>query len=241
MPKKDVSRKKGRNDIPFHNQFKYSDAIDDFNESDRVTETELDTLPCFHEYEPEYKLDSLNDNRLNDHLYAVFSTKRKGTVSFMGTWMGFFVRQHRTKLSQRVQPYLNSKKLSLDEWLLSVKHGRRGDMLVYALSIMKGLHTCIHLKNGKTWSTLRAVPIYHEELMSRCDIHLTYFGFGIFLRLIKRQHPILDILGTIYSDNPSVLNELKLGNQDLHKACPSPLTESKKPASAAAGSAKART
>ena len=112
--------------------------------------------------------------------------KRKETVSFMRTWTGFFVRQHRTKLSQKVQPYLNSKKLSLDEWLMSVKHGHRGDiMLVYVLSIMKGLHTCIHLKNCKTWSTLRAVLIHHEELMSRCDIHLTYFGFGIFLRLIK--------------------------------------------------------
>ena len=55
--------------------------------------------------------------------------------------MGFFVRQYRTKLSQRVQLYLNSKKLSLDECLTSVKHGHRGDiMLVYVLSIMKGLH-----------------------------------------------------------------------------------------------------
>ena len=54
-------------------------------------------------------------------------------------------------------------------------------MLVYILSIMKGLHTCIHLKNGKIWSTLRTVPIHHMELMRRCDIHLTYFGFGIYL------------------------------------------------------------
>ena len=199
MPKKDVSRKKSRNDIPFHNQFEYSDVIDDFNESDRVTETELDTLLCFLEYELEYKLNSLNDSHLNDHLYIVFSTKRKENVSFMRTWTGFFVRQHRTKLSQKVQPYLNSKKLSFDEWLMSVKHGHRGDiMLVYVLSIMKGSHTCLHLKNGKTCSTLRAVLIYHEELMSRCEIHLTIFGFGIFLRLIKQQHPILDILGTIY-------------------------------------------
>ena len=236
MPKKNVSGKKGRNDIPFHNQFKYSDVIDDFNESDRVTETELDTLSCFHEYEPEYKLNSLNDSCINDHLYVVFSMKRKETVSFIRTWTGFFVRQHRTKLSQKVQPYLNSKKLSLDEWLMLVKHGCRGDiMLVYVLSIIKGLHMCIHLKNGKTWSTLRAVPIHHEELMSRCDIHLTYFGFGIFLRLIRPQHPIPDILGTIYSDNPSVLKELTL--RTTNKACPLPSTKSKKPASAAAGSA----
>ena len=238
MPKKDVSGKKGRNNIPFHNQFKYSDIIDVFNESERITETELDTLSCFCEYELEYKLNSLNGSRLNDHLYVVFSTKRKETVSFIRTWMGIFVRQHRTKLSQRVQPYLNSKKLGLDEWLMSVKHGCREDiMLVYVFSIMKGLHMCIHLKNGKTWSTLRAVPIHHEELMSRCDMHLTYFGFGIFLRLIRQQHPILDILGTIYSDHPNVLNELTLGKQDLNRACPSPSTKSRKPASTAVGSA----
>ena len=89
MPKKNVSGKKGRNYIPFHNQFKYSDVIDVFNESDRVTETELDTLPCFCEYEPECKLNSLNDSHLNDHLYIVFSTKGKETVSFMRTWTRF--------------------------------------------------------------------------------------------------------------------------------------------------------
>ena len=55
---------------------------------------------------------------------------------------------------------------------------------------MKGLHMCIHLKNGKTWSTLRAVPNHHTELMHICDIHLTYFGFGIYLQLIKRPQPI---------------------------------------------------
>ena len=58
-------------------------------------------------------------------------------------------------------------------------------MLIYILSIMKGLHMCIHLKNGKTWSTLSVVPIHHMELMCICDIHLTYFGFGIYLRLLK--------------------------------------------------------
>ena len=58
------------------------------------------------------------------------------------------------------------------------------------------------------------VPIHHEELMSRCDIHLTSFGFSIFIILIRQQHPIPDILGTIYSDNPNVLNELTLRKQD---------------------------
>ena len=125
----------------------------------------------------------------------------------MHTWTGFFVRQYRTKISKRVKPYLDSKKLSLDDWLMSVKHGRRGNiLLIYVLSIMKGLHTCIHLLNGIIWSTLRAVPIHHAELMEQCDINLGYFGFGIYLQLIKCHMPT--VLGTIQCDNPDTLNKL---------------------------------
>ena len=106
-------------------------------------------------------------------------------------------------------------------------------MLVYILSIMKGLHMCIHLKNGKTWSTLRAVPIHRKELMHRCDIHLMYFGFGIYLRLVKQPHPIPQhtVVGTIQCDNPDVLNKLLLGKQEHPKK-----KHLKKAASAAAGS-----
>ena len=69
----------------------------------------------------ECKLNSLMDSHLNDHPYGVFSTKHSETVSFMRTWTGFFVRQYRTRISKRVKPYLDSKKLSLDDWLMSVK------------------------------------------------------------------------------------------------------------------------
>ena len=174
---------KEKDSIPFFNPFAYSDTIADFSESEKLLESDLEhQLPCFSEYEPEYKLNSLMDSQINDHLYSVYSTKRSETISFMRTWTGFFVRQYRIKISKRVKPYLDSKKLNLDDWLMSVKQGRRGDiMLIYILSIMKGIHTCIHLKNGKTWSTLRSVPIHHTELICICDIHLTYFGFGIYL------------------------------------------------------------
>ena len=160
----------------------------------------------------------MTDSQINDHLYSVYSTKRSETISFMRTWTGFFVRQYRTKISKRVKPYLDSKKLNLDDWLMSVKQGRRGDiMLIYILSIMKCIHMCIHLKNGKTWSTLRAIPIHHTELICICDIHLTYFGFGIYLRLLKRPQPIpqYNVVGTIQCDNPEILQKLLLGKQDL--------------------------
>ena len=101
MSEKKKKRDKGNNNIPFHNPFDYSDTI---------LESELEQqLPCFSEYEPECKLNSLTDSHLNNHLYGVYSSKRTETVSFMRTWTGFFIRQYRTKISQRVKPYLDSK------------------------------------------------------------------------------------------------------------------------------------
>ena len=91
MPKKDKSGKKGKNDIPYHNQFDYSDIIEEFHETERITETELETLPCFSEYKLECKLNSLNDDCLNNHLYVVFSTKKNETISFMRTWTGVWM------------------------------------------------------------------------------------------------------------------------------------------------------
>ena len=124
MSEKKKKRDKDNNNIPFHNPFDYSDTIPNFRECERLSESKLEQqLPCFSEYEPECKLNSLIECCLNDHLYHVYSSKRTETVSFMRTWTGFFIRQYRTKISQRVKPYLDSKKLSLDDWLMSVKHG----------------------------------------------------------------------------------------------------------------------
>ena len=108
--------------------------------------------------------------------------------------------------------YLQSKKLTFDDWMAAVKNHRRGDIVcIYLLSMVTGNHTAIHLKNNKTWCTLKAVPLLHRELVERCPIHLVYMGFGIFLQLKKRknQEPFR-ILGTISSDNPEVRMQLHL-------------------------------
>ena len=117
MSVKKKKHDKNKDNIPFHDWFDYSDTIADFSECEKLLESDLEQqLPCFSEYEPECKLNSLTDSHLNDHLYSVFSTKHSERVSFMRTWTGFFVRQYRTKISKRVKPYLDSKKLSLDDW-----------------------------------------------------------------------------------------------------------------------------
>ena len=111
-----------------------------------------------------------------------------------------------------MRAYLDSKKLTLDHWLDAVKNNRRGDTLcVYFLSLVTGRHTIVHLKGGINWCTLKVIPLLHEELIERCDIHLVYLGFGVFLRL-NRRPPIdvnvLPILGHVSSDQPDVMARL---------------------------------
>ena len=63
------------------------------------------------------------------------------------------------------------------------------------------------------WSTLRSVPLDHDEHVSMCDLHLVYLGFGAFLRLVPR--PAVDIkeqelliLGHVIGDDPNTNMEL---------------------------------
>ena len=97
----------------------------------------------------------------------------------MGMFLCVSAQNQNDRKSQRL---LGDQKLTLDGWLSAIKYGRWGDiMTVYVLSLMKGLQTCIHLRNGKVWSTLHATPILHNELIERCEMHLAYLGFGILL------------------------------------------------------------
>ena len=126
----------------------------------------------------------------------------------------FFVRRYKNLLFKRARDYLESKKLTLDEWMHSVAMNRRGDILcVFILSMVTGQHACIHLKEGRMWSTLRSVPVDHDEHVNLCDLHLVYLGFGAFLRLIPRPALIteecdLPILGYVVAEDPKTQMEL---------------------------------
>ena len=63
------------------------------------------------------------------------------------------------------------------------------------------------------WSTLRSMPLNHDEHVSMCDLHLIYLGFGAFLCLVPR--PALDIkeyelpiLGHVVGEDPETHIEL---------------------------------
>ena len=129
--------------------------------------------------------------------------------------VSFFIRHYKSQLEPRVKEYLDSKKLTLDQWLESVKNNHHGDILcIYLLHMVTGTHTCVHLKGELTWSTLKVVPLIHEELIERCLVHLVYLGFGIFLRL-KCRPPIEVnvflaplVIGHVTSEQLAVMQQL---------------------------------
>ena len=142
--------------IPNYSKFEYTDKIEPFLESDRLTETELGQIVCSDRYQVERSLNSLTDQTLNDYLYVIYYSKKPSTVPLMRCWLSYFVKQHPTQIQAKVGDYLESKKLSIEEWLRSVNSGRRGDILsLYMLSIATGVHTMVHLRDGKTWCTLK--------------------------------------------------------------------------------------
>ena len=78
--------------------------------SDKLLESELSSLECYTEYQLEAPLNSFNDHKLNNHLYVIYSTKRRETVQLMRQSVEFYVCQHRTKMNERVKDYLETKK-----------------------------------------------------------------------------------------------------------------------------------
>ena len=183
--------------VPNFTKHDYSDVVGDFSEHDRLMESDISQLTCSDEYQLERTLNNFNDSELNDHLYRIFYAKKTENIALMRRWISYYVRQYPKQIIAKAKPYLDSKKLTLEDWLRCVSDGRCGDILcIYLLSLSTGVHTVIHLRNNKLWSTLKMIPATHSELLNICDQHLAYLGFGIFLRL-ERKPIQVRILGTI--------------------------------------------
>ena len=224
--------------LPNYSEYAYSDIVDNFSEHDKLLESDVKSLNCFTEYQPEWSLNSFKDQELNDYLYRIFYSKKPENITLMRRWITYFVKQYPIQISLKAKAYLDSKRLSLDEWLRCVREGRRGDILcVYLLSLATGVHTFVHLKNNKIWCTLKNVPTSHHELQNHCEQHLVYLGFGIFLHMQRRPAAPL-FLGTVSGADPAT-QQLLLASVRKSIKSDTGTTDEKKPstkASAAAGS-----
>ena len=125
--------------LPNYSKYDYADKLPPFSDHDRVLETELSSLVCFHSYQPERNLNQFTDDVLNNHLYMTFHKKNLETPKLMCKLIILFVCCYKKMLAKKAQEYLGSKKLTMDEWLNSVSINRRGDILcLFLLSIVTG-------------------------------------------------------------------------------------------------------
>ena len=110
--------------LPNFSKYDYADKRPPFSEHDRILETELPSLVCYHNYQTERKLNQFTDDVLNDYLYMTFFKKNLETPRLIRKIVIFFVHRYKELLTTKAQDYLDSKKLIIDEWLNSVHNNR---------------------------------------------------------------------------------------------------------------------
>ena len=89
----------------------------------------------------------------------------------------------------------------MDTWAEGVKIGWRADILsIFTLSALSGKHTLVHLRNGNLWTTINTVSSDHNELLSKCEVHLAYVGNGLFCELKPRLSGTTAVSGTTNQD-----------------------------------------
>ena len=115
--------------LPNYSKYEYADKMPPFCEQDKLRETDLSSLLCYHSHQPESKLNNFTDVTLNDHLYRIFLKKSLETPKLMRKLTIFFVHWYKNLLFKKARDYLESKKLTLDDWLHSVAMNRCGDIL----------------------------------------------------------------------------------------------------------------
>ena len=103
-----------------YSEYAYSDIVDNFSEYDRLLESDLNSLNCSTEYQLEWSLNSFKNQELNDHLYRIFYSKKTENIMLMRRWIMYFVKQYPTQISLKAKAYLDSKNLSLEDWLRCV-------------------------------------------------------------------------------------------------------------------------
>ena len=105
--------------------------------------------------------------------------------------------------------------MSLDIWMDALCDGRKGDtLMLYGLSMMiLDVHTVVHLRNGKIWTTMDSLPDEHSDLISKCLIHGAYLGRGLLDELVKRDKP-LEVMKSKNGALSYVVGELTIMEQE---------------------------
>ena len=180
-----LNKEESKKEFGSGSSVKYSVRMDPLLEGDKLKPGELNMLMCMKDFEAVTDFTSMTEKEKDGHIYMLFGKISKyKSEEYMQKWLSFFIIIHKQTLKAKARRYLNLKKLKLDTWADRVKIGRRVDILtILALSALIGKHTLIHLRNGNLWTTINTVSSDHDELLSKCEIHLAYIGNGLFCEL----------------------------------------------------------
>ena len=130
-------RTKSEVSIPNYSIYEFADMMPAFVEAERVLKKDLHELECYGSYDIEAPLNHFSDNMLNDHLYIMYKKGKLETPELMQKLLCFFSKRYRRLLEPKVNEYLQSKKLSMDDWMTAVKKQQ-----------MRGHCVCLHSKHG---------------------------------------------------------------------------------------------
>ena len=123
-------------------------------ENQRISREEMTTLPCQATHEIKARSIWVCEN-----LHAIYAPHVNQPVDFICQWLKTFIKSNRGHFEKRAEKYLRSKGKSLDVWMDALREGRKGDILtLYGLSMLLDVHTVVHLRGGKIWSTMETVP-----------------------------------------------------------------------------------
>ena len=194
-----LHKKESVKEFAVRTKIKYASCMDPLLEGDRLKDGELSELCCKNTHESITNFKHMTPEAIDQHLYELFGClEGYKSYEYMCKWLGFFSIVHQQAILSKAGRYMELKKLSIEDWALSIKQNRRGDILsLFTLCALTSRHAMVHLRNGNLWTTVDTPDSYdHDELLSICDIHLAYIGNGQFAELRCKIEPQVSRLNT---------------------------------------------
>ena len=117
-----------------------------------------------------------NDTDKAELLYKIFGEQVGKSPKFMRYCVRRYSVTNREQLEKLSKAYLDSTGSKITTWLQGVKEGSKGNILtLFMLSLITGVHCCVHLKEKNYWTTLKEVPTTHKEFMYTLPTYGTIF------------------------------------------------------------------
>ena len=188
----------------YKNPWQFADTLPTVDEDMKLNKGELCELECRLNYS--IKCLSISEPDKNELLYTIYGDHVGKKANFMRQWVRLYAVTNKKQLETTSHKYLETNGIKLTAWVQGVKEGKKGDLLtLFVLSLITGIHCCMHLKQQKYWTTLKDIPTSHVEYMQRCNVHLAYIGQDTFIELSPRTSIVSYKLFGV--DNPIELEE----------------------------------